>query len=63
MRDPYPIAQALAARRSMSVADALLVLDEVGPDDAEAVIARADREGRSAVAVARGMDDVANDRA
>lgn len=56
MRDPYPIAQALAARRSMSVADALLVLDEVGPDDAEAVIARADREGLSPVAVARGMD-------
>lgn len=63
MRDPYPIAQALAARRSMSVADALLVLDEVGPEDAEAVIARADREGLSPVAVARGMDDVANDRA
>ena len=40
----------------MSVADALLVLDEVGPEDAETVIARADREGLSPVAVARGMD-------
>lgn len=52
--DPYPIAQALAARRSLSVADALLVVDEVGPEDAEAVIRRAEAAGMSPVAVARG---------
>ena len=61
MLDPYPIAQALAARRSMSVVDALLVVDEVGPEDAEAVIARAQRDGLHPVAVARGMDDSQTD--
>ncbi len=56
MLDPHATAQALAARRSLTVPEALLVVDEVGPEDAEAVIARAQRDGLHPVAVARGMD-------
>lgn len=56
MRDPLPLAHAIAMRLLMDAADALLVVDAVGPEDAEAVIRRAEREGRHPVAVARGWD-------